>query len=355
MAMDRIPENIFFRLFARKLSGNASAEELEQLEEILKQHPELQFFYNELIKPAQPHEGDLERAEQSYVADVMNMQLRGVWDNDNLLPPKRSQPGRGKIYRLVLAAAVAIVLVGGFALLKATAKKSTPHTSNETATTKGSKSTVKLPDGTVVMLNANSRLQYDENFNKMSRREVVLEGEAYFDVAHNEERPFIIHTKNADVTVLGTVFNVKTLQSGYFETALIKGKVAVHLKNRSKGDFVLTPGQKLMVGDKNDSDEIAGENKLSPVRIDTITLLDSLVVETSWTKNQLVFADKPLVEIAQELEQVFGVKIIFRSDKAKQARYNGAFSDVDLDEILKILDMSKPINYYREKNSIIIE
>ncbi|MGC4233059.1 MAG: FecR domain-containing protein [Niabella sp.] len=354
--MDRIPENMFFRLFARKLSGNASAEELEQLEEILKQHPELQFFYDELIKPAQPHERDLERAEQSYIADVMNMQLRGVWDNDNLVPPKRSRPGAtGKIYRLAVAAAIAIVLVGGFALTKITGKKGTPHTSNETATTKGSKSTVKLPDGTVVMLNANSRLQYDESFNKMNRREVILEGEAYFDVAHNEERPFIIHTKSADVTVLGTVFNVKTLQNGYFETALIKGKVAIHLKNQAEGNFVLNPGQKLIVGDKNESDKTAGENKISAVRIDTITLMDSLVVETSWTQNQLVFADKPLVEIAEELEQVFGVKIIFRSDRAKQVRYNGAFSDADLDEIMKILNMAKPINYQREKDSIIIE
>lgn len=353
--MDRILENMFFRLFARKLSGNASAEELEQLEEILTQHPELQFFCNEMIKPVQQDEKDLERAEQSYISDMMNMQLRGIWDNSASAPQKRSPLKLlRRMYKVAIAAAVCLVIA--FALTRLIEKKNTAPTSNETATTKGSKSTVKLPDGTMVMLNANSKLQYDENFNKMSKREVILDGEAYFDVAHDAAHPFIIHTNNADITVLGTVLNVKSLQNGYFETALIKGKVSVYLKNQAEGNFVLKPGQKLTIDDKKtDTDKRAIEHKASTVKIDSITMLDSLVAETSWTRDQLVFVDKPLAEIAEELEQVFGVSIIFRSDKAKQARYNGSYSDADLNEILKILDMSKSIRYHRQKDTIIIE
>ncbi|MCH5716398.1 DUF4974 domain-containing protein [Niabella hibiscisoli] len=202
------------------------------------------------------------------------------------------------------------------------------------------------------MLNANSSLKYDEHF-KTDKREVTLQGEAYFDVAHDSGRPFIIHTPTADIKVLGTVFNVRSLKNGYFETALIKGKISVFLKNQAEGNFVLSPGQKLMV--QNRADKPGTRGKASVVKIDSITVVDSLIAETSWTRDQLVFADKPLVEIAAELENIFDVKIIFRSDKYKQIRYNGSYNDADLDEILEIINMSKPIRYHREKDTVFIE
>lgn len=351
--MEKILEDRFYILFARKLSGDASSEELKDLEALLEEHPEVRFFYNELIRPVQTGENEIERAGQSYVADIMNMQLRGVWDNNDLQPsPSLRRKFAGKAYRTAFAAILVLVL--GIALIKLPTKSGLPHT-NETATTGGSKSTVKLPDGTIVMLNANSKLQYDGSF-KTDKREVFLEGEAYFDVAHDAEHPFIIHTSTADITVLGTLFNVKSLLNGYFETALIKGKVSIYLKHHAEGNFVLSPGQKLIAKDKPVR---AGKGeeayKVGSVKIEPITLKDSIVIETSWTKDQLVFVDKPLVEIAEELEQVFKVNIVFKSDKAKQFRYNGVYSDSDLSEILKILNLSKPFSYRREKSTIIIE
>ncbi len=344
-------EERFFILFTRKLSGSASAAELEELEGILGQRPELRFVFDELIKPASQNDKDKERAEMSYTSDVMNMQLRGLWDK-NTYQPGRPEANKkpGKKYLIPLAAALVIAAGIGLTLLKQ--KHADIPTSNETATTRRSKSTVKLPDGTIVMLNANSSLKYDEHF-KTDKREVTLQGEAYFDVAHDSGRPFIIHTPTADIKVLGTVFNVRSLKNGYFETALIKGKISVFLKNQAEGNFVLSPGQKLMV--QNRADKPGTRGKASVVKIDSITVIDSLVAETSWTRDQLVFADKPLVEIAAELENIFDVKIIFRSDKYKQIRYNGSYNDADLDEILEIINMSKPIRYHREKDTVFIE
>jgi ferric-dicitrate binding protein FerR (iron transport regulator) len=344
-------EDRFFILFTRKLSGNASARELEELEIILRQQPELRFFSDELIKPLPGSETDLERAEDAYTADVMNMQLQGLWDDHTPRNEVYSiNKKQRKKYFTGIAAAFIIAAAVGFALLKE--NKERLYTGNETATTKGSKSTVKLPDGTLVMLNANSSLKYDENF-KTDKREVTLQGEAYFDVAHDARRPFIIHTNTADIKVLGTVFNVRSFKDGYFETALIKGKVSVFLKDQAEGSFVLKPGQKLMV--QNKADNPGAKSKLRSVKIDSITIVDSLVVETSWTRDKLVFADKPLVEIVGELEKKFDVKIIFRSDKNKQIRYNGSFNDTDLDEILEIINMSKAIRYQRQKDTIFID
>ncbi|WP_176954307.1 FecR family protein [Niabella drilacis] len=347
-------EHRLIRLLGRKLSGDASSEELEELESILNRHPELQFFYDEMIKPARLEEEEKELAEQSYLSDLMHMELRGLRLHSPASPARQERLKSPRLaYRIAIAAL--FILAAGLTFVTLRGKKQAVPTGNETATAKGSKSTVKLPDGTVVMLNTNSRLKYDENFKK-DQREVTLEGEAYFDVAHDAEHPFIIHTNTADITVLGTVFNVRSFRDGYFETALIKGKVSIHLKDEAEGNFVLKPGQKLVAQHQEikHRDKRGAENKSSTVKIDSITVVDSLVAETSWIKDRLVFADKPFIEIAKELEQVFNVTIVFKSDRTKQYRYNGVFSDADLNEILRILDLSKPIDYYRQKDSIFI-
>ena len=159
-----------FRLFARKLSGNASGEELEQLRKSLNNNPELQ-FYNELINLRNLMKGIWKSG--AIYADVNESAHCGEYGTMmHHWLPKRSQPGWGKIYRLVLAA-VAIVLVGGFALLKATAgEKYAPYPATETATTKGSESTGKTAwwhCSDAEMPNC-CGLKYDENFNKTSRR-----------------------------------------------------------------------------------------------------------------------------------------------------------------------------------------
>lgn len=344
-------EDRFLILFTRKLSGDASAKELEELETILCRQPELRFFFDELMKPLSRSETDLERAENAYTADIMSLQLQGLWDDKRQRTEVHNiTRKRKKKYFIGIAAALAILMVISVALLAD--NQETLDRSNETATTKGSKSRVTLPDGTIVMLNANSSLKYNENFKK-GKREVTLQGEAYFDVAHDPGRPFIIHTNAADIKVLGTIFNVRSFKDGYFETALIKGKVSVFLKNQAEGNFVLRPGQKLVVQDK--TDQTGADKAGNSVTIDSITVLDSLVAETSWTRGQLVFADKPLIEIAGALEKIFDVKMIFRSDKNKMVRYDGSFNDTDLDEILEIINMSKPIRYQRQRDTIFIE
>ncbi|HEX7757308.1 MAG TPA: FecR domain-containing protein [Niabella sp.] len=345
--MDKKLENKFYRLFALKLSGEATAEALQELEAILVQHPELRFFYDEMIKPAQRSAKDAERAELSYAAHAANMYVQGLLSEKR--HPHLQQPVR-TLKRFVWPAAAALLVIAMLLVLLLNRKPSEilQRTANEMATAKGSRSSVRLPDGTVVLLNANSRLNYDEKF-KGASREVSLSGEAYFDVAHDAAHPFIIHTNAGSIKVLGTAFNVKALDNGFFETTLIRGKVAIQLKNHSDENFVLKPGQKL-VASKNNAD-----HKTDSVMILPATVKDSLVAETSWTKGQLVFVDRPLVEITAELARVFGVTIVFKSDKTKQFRYTGVFDDTDLDQILEILKLSQAINYHRDGNRIIIE
>lgn len=352
--MDKLLENKFLSLFARKLSGDASAEELEQLEEILQQHTHLRFFYNELMKPRSANDiQERENAEAFFTSHKINMQLQGLFkDEEGWQEPsvKKNKPQKWG-YLFIVAASVAVIIAFSLLWRRSSNIQQRPYTTNETATTKGSKSTVKLPDGTVVMLNSKSKLQYGPDFTS-SNRVVTLEGEAYFDVFHDIEHPFIIHTKKADIRVLGTAFNVKALQTGYFETALIRGKVAIYFKNQSEGTFVLKPGEKLVSQNEKTESE---PHTISSIKILPIVMKDSVIAETSWTKNQLVCVNKQLMEIATDLEQVFDTKIVFKTDKTKQYRYTGVYDETNLTEIFDILNFSRPFNYNITKDSIIIE
>jgi transmembrane sensor len=121
------------------------------------------------------------------------------------------------------AAAAAITAVLSFTFFSTTkVVKPTRQAENTVSTKAGSKSKIQLPDGTQVWLNADSKLEYNENFN-VKLREVKLSGEAFFDVVKNKDKPFVIHTSQMDVKVLGTAFNVRSYpDEATTETALLR-------------------------------------------------------------------------------------------------------------------------------------
>src|SRR4030095_9403678 len=124
------------------------------------------------------------------------------------------------------------------------------------ATKNGNRTKIVLPDGSQVWLNAGSNLDYNNlNFNK-DVREVSLNGEAYFDVAKNAGKPFIIHTKKMDIKVLGTTFNVRSYSDEKItEAALIKGSIEVTLKDRKDQKIILKPNEKIIIPNEEPKNE----------------------------------------------------------------------------------------------------
>ncbi|MFT3902413.1 MAG: FecR domain-containing protein [Niabella sp.] len=215
---------------------------------------------------------------------------------------------------------------------------------NETVTHKGSKSRLLLPDGSTVVLNADSKISYSKDFNETSRN-VTLCGEAYFEVSHNPERPFIVHTQKADIKVLGTAFNVRDYPGDTkFETSLIHGKVEVDMKGHKTKPIFLKPSEKLVVA----------KNKEADYHLTKITELDSVVAETSWVHDKLSFVDKSFISIASELERQFNVTIEFKNNTAAKYRYTGVFDDTRVEDILDILKIIKPFKYTVTENKITI-
>jgi ferric-dicitrate binding protein FerR (iron transport regulator) len=236
----------------------------------------------------------------------------------------------------------------------------------------GSKTSVTLPDGTKVWINSGSKLTYDNDFGTTAR-EVNLTGEAFFDVTHNAEKPFIIHTSKMSIRVLGTAFNVRCYDDEEkIETSLIRGRIEVTLNNKPDKKIYLNPADKLILM----NDEIveapkpsASPSIIHPLQQKTIRLplpeeisiqhityqpADSSVVETSWVDNRLAFVGDTFEEVAKKMEKWYGVHITITHKKLKQTKLTGAFEDETIEQALKALQITTPFNYINYQNNIII-
>lgn len=161
-------------------------------------------------------------------------------------------------------------------------------------TTKGETKEIQLTDGTIVTLNENSRLSYPEEFLEGNRK-VELQGEAFFDVAHNPETPFQIKTSHTLATVLGTSFNIEDYHNDdKVVLAVYDGKVKFEDKNNSSTQATLAKGQK------------ANYSKTYK-RIETATF--SYLNDNSWKTHVLTFNDTPLKNVVADIEEYFGYSI----------------------------------------------
>ena len=365
--MNKQTEQYFFDLLSLKLSGDATESQLAEISTMLKVNPSLQFLYDQMIEPVYCEKEAASKADQAYATHYVKMQLAGMFDsanNQNLEPELEKPTGFSKrnLAFIGIAAGIFTIFFINYSLRldKSVTKQTNNAFVNEVVTKRGSKSSIKLPDGTIVRLNTDSRLTY-LNFTAGKNREVTLIGEAYFDVAHDSSRPFIIHTGKINIKVLGTSFNVRNYpQDKELETSLIKGKIEVSLESRPEDIITLKPTEKLIIA--KEQDELATATKVkssidNKVVLTSITYLrhDSLVAETSWLNDKMVFVNQPLDKIAIELERKYAITVSFKDEKVKKYRYTGVFENVSLEKVFQLIKYSKNINYKIDDKNIVIE
>lgn len=249
---------------------------------------------------------------------------------------------------LKLTAAVAAVFFTGYFIVSY--KSNSPKESLKSfVAAKGERKNFQLPDGSIVTLNAGSKMTINDSYG-ISTRDIFLEGEAFFDVKHNKELPFIVHTPAMDVKALGTSFNVKAYPCEKLtEASLVKGLVEVTLKDEKNRKVLLHPNEKIEWVNSND-EAVAQKPDEKKILIDN--LVQSLtktdagdVKEIAWMENKLVFTDEPLEDIAISLERWYGVKIEFANDAIRQYRFTGVYEKEELATVLSFLKESKNFNY----------
>lgn len=193
---------------------------------------------------------------------------------------------------------------------------------------------VALPDGTQVRLGPNSRLTYPQSFDG-ENREVELTGQAFFSVAKNKDKPFIVRTPNMDVTAIGTAFEVfNYTYENKLETILLEGKVKVDVEDpvtTKRQAVFLTPDEMLVYDKQNNRVQV------KPV--------DAGVYSAWREKGILTFENERLSRILSRLEPWFGQKIKCSKEIAEKYRFTFKVRDESLERILFILSNASPVKY----------
>lgn len=360
-----------WEIVAKKLAGEASVHELEELEQTLRENPELHYSL-QTISDLWFHSLPVtEDASQAFERHLERMKAQGIEmepaDNQEVIEFEE------RSYRFTwlkwMAAALVVFMAGWYFLIRDSAtsgSESTPSLAlnSEVSTKNGSRSKIMLPDGTQVWLNAGSKLTYGKEFGNRLR-EVTLTGEAYFDVVKDSARPFLIHARNVDIRVLGTAFNVKSYPGDKTtETSLIRGSVEVSIKNRPKEKIILKPNEKLVVAEEESTVKPALPAKTSSQSIVSVPRVvveelhydekESVIVETSWMENKLIFRDESFAELASKLERWYGVRFVFIDPSTQSLRFTGTFKGESLQMALKALKITANFNYIIEKDTVII-
>lgn len=202
----------------------------------------------------------------------------------------------------------------------------------------GQRVNITLPDGTNVWLNARTSIQYPLSFNK-EKRQVRLNGEAYFEVTKDNKRPFVVQTDKFDVEVLGTKFNVEAYaDKNEFETTLMQGSVKVSSLENPSQTVVLAPDEKLF----------SREGALYVVPVDDYS-------SYRWKEGLICFRNEPFQGIMKTFEKYYGITILIENKEVWKYFYTGKFRQTDgIDYALRILQKDIRFTYERDTEKQLI-
>jgi transmembrane sensor len=294
-------------------------------------------------------------AEADLSEQTMRLKSRlDVIDTTPVIQMERLEPNKAKkIWPLLLkiTAAAAVLLIAVFFTFNY--YNSTKNIKTFLAAY-GERKNIQLPDGSVVTLNAGSKIEIDESFD-VNNRNVYLEGEAFFDVKHNVKLPFIVHTPAMDVRAVGTAFNVKAyINEKITEASLIRGVVQVTLKENDNLTMLLYPNQKIKWEQPSAKNKSISSSKT--IKENTLNITDSLlkklvvtddgdIKEIAWKENKLIFDNELFSDIAILLERWYGAKIEFKDEELRNYRFTGVFEKEELTTVLELLKESRHFNY----------
>lgn len=361
-----------WNLIAKKLSGEANPDELLALEKALRQDPDLHYSLQAIQDIWESNPGIqpdfIEKAFEKH-EDKLRSVVTDYPDRGSV-PPAPYPFAEKRRYRrmrrlLTLAGCLILFLAIYYAVQPAPkpaaiARKEIRKPS-EISTQYGSRTKLLLPDGSSVWLNSGSRLSYDSAYGEVNR-EVSLTGEAFFDVAKNKQKPFIIHAGNINIKVLGTAFNVKSYPGDKTtEASLIQGRIEVTFKDHSQSSVILRPNQKLIV--ENDPEQ-RGQEKISAsaarksaVSINPVSHFgpDSLVSETAWVDNLLVFQDESFPDLAKKMERWYGIRMIIEDPKLDTLHFTGSFEKENIQQALKALQLFTKFSFNIQNGEVHIQ
>ena len=371
----------FWILLSKKISNEATSEELVELQSILLNSPDLHPQIEMLTEMWQ--QGSVTnnvRSEAAYMRHVMKHRDEFFVEENPIEinsddPVFEKEPGFfhalfSKKKLTIFSSLVFLVLITGAIYIFIQRKEANPQTEqaiSSIVTKNGNRTKIVLPDGSQVWLNAGSNLDYNNSVFNKDLREVTLNGEAYFDVTKNADKPFIIHTKKMDVKVIGTAFNVRSYSyEKTAEASLIRGSIEVTLKDRKDQKIILKPNEKISIANNAIEAPVEKPEKTSVIKNDVRSIPQfvvnelkpspkyDIIPEIAWTQNKLFFEDESLEDIALRLERWFNKKVTIANESLKNIRYTGNFENETMEEVLSYLKLSKTFNFRLGNDNVVI-
>lgn len=206
----------------------------------------------------------------------------------------------------------------------------------------GRKFEVQLSDGTIIHLNSGTSLRYPVQFVKNQNRQVFLTGEAFFEVSKDKKHPFTVNTKEVNVEVLGTKFNVDTYTDNISnDIVLVEGKVSLYKDHKtSQNQVFLTPGLK--------GSTLKGQHSITTEQVNTDYY-------TAWVTGSLVFKNTSFDNIIKKLERQYNVTFINKNKILGKEIFNARFDNEPIEVVLKYFSDSYAIDYQIDKDRITIK
>jgi len=371
----------FWSLLSKKLSNEATSKELAELQSILLSNPDLhpqadmltemwqqEVLINKSITSEAAYMRHIMKHKDEFFVEENSIEINSA-DIVSEADPGFSRTLFSKKKLISLSFLALMILTTGVVYLfsqKRGTKLPTEQGISSIVTRNGNRTKIVLPDGSQVWLNAGSNLDYNNSVFNKDLREVTLNGEAYFDVTRDPDKPFIIHTKKMDIKVLGTVFNVRSYSNEKIaEASLIKGSIEVTLKDRKDQKIVLKPNEKISIANEEPRVEpkqnkiTLAKSNISPVPQIVVKELKpnptyNIIGEIAWTQNKLYFEDENLEDIALRMERWFGKKVTIANESLKTVHYTGNFENETMEEVLSYLKLSRSFSFRIGNDNVVI-
>lgn len=298
---------------------------------VMNYTPDVDFYWKEMMRRMEA----CENAEQRKTEDMETSEDKV----ETVFKEKRQSANLWALPRFQRYVAAACVVVAVFlsASIYIGIKIGQPELAQQTYSNWGGKSEVALPDGSSVWIHSATSLTYNTNYHSKNRN-VRLNGEAYFDVAHDKNHPFVVETEGMKIVVHGTKFNVESFPDSENTFVSLK-EGSVSLETEAETRF-LQPGEVGTFNKRNGQLQIEkGDIELA----------------VSWASNQIVFKDRPLNEICPLLSKWYNVEIHLDPKLQKQYKYTFTLRYEPLEEIMRIMSRIHPISYeFNDENVLTI-
>jgi transmembrane sensor len=305
-------------LLIKYIAGDASEEEVAAAEQWINSSSEHRKEYEELklLWDKTSEVADFDRIDAE--ADWRKVKNKVGFDQDDEVRPLYKSKARSLYYYLSRVAAVLILGIGVVWLISRWGQNKQMEAIVAT-TGPNEEKEIELPDGSKIFLNENSRISYLEDFE--NRREIEMEGEAFFEVVKRDGATFRVKAANTITEVLGTTFNVKTFdKQDKAIVTLMTGKVALYKQNDSSERLLMEKGEQATY-EKGD---------ISKKKTDDRNVI-------SWKVNKLLFEDTQLTEVIESIEKYFKIKIEVENKSLLNCHYTGTFTNPTLERTFEIV------------------